>query len=55
MRKQPDTRGSLTDLGYCALCVMLGTVGVMLLAQLSLFGVVFLLLALHVYYRKLAS
>ena len=55
MMKQPDTMGSLTDLAYCALCVVLGTVGVVLLAQLSLFGVVFLLLALHVFYRKIAS
>ena len=55
MMKQPDTMGSLTDLIHCALCVVLGTVGVVLLAQLSLFGVVFLLLALHVFYRKIAS
>jgi hypothetical protein len=46
--KQPDTMCSLTDLAFCALCVVL-------LAQLPLSGIVFLLLAMHVFYRKIAS
>ena len=38
---------------YLLLCAGLFAVGVILLLHLSLFGIVFLLLSIHVYYRKL--